>query len=295
MSYMNEMRLEFVCSGIQKCGTTTLHEWLLNTDGIVLPHTKEAPYFSTDNFTTKGVGEYFRLNFPNERGVVGKCTPQYMMYTRSAERLAVHNKQMKIIVILRNPIERLISHYKMNVRRGEETRSIDTAVNECVRGCVSEYDPEREQIVRFGEYGRILNEYLRWFPASQIKIIDFEALESDPFGVYCDVIDFIGVARPAKAPQSVGKRYHVGSTKSKFIASKELVKNPVFLLFKKIMPTKLRRRLRQAYDFWNISNDGDDVVISAESRQLLVEHYKKDIRDCRSILEDRIDVRKWFA
>ena len=113
----------------------------------------------------------------SNKQLLATSTPQYMIYPETFKKIKEDNPNIKIIVILRNPIERLISHYDMSCRQGKEIRNINEVINEQLNNI--EYyrdihsDDTTSKYVVAGEYGRILLKLLEDFELRQIHILSF--------------------------------------------------------------------------------------------------------------------------
>lgn len=120
---------DFLIIGAQKSGTTSLFNWLLETGLVQAPLIKEVSYFdSRIRWPIKYRG-YFTTR---QAGVlIGEATPRYLVYPEISERVhAVLGDGCKIIVVLRDPVERAVSHYFHERRLGFEKRDMYTAMIE---------------------------------------------------------------------------------------------------------------------------------------------------------------------
>lgn len=197
--------MEFLVIGTQKAGTTTLWNLLRDHPQIWLPDAKEAPFFSHTEVYGRGWANYLqRLGVPAGEGVLrGTVTPHYMQGWHDAstrtvvERVAHVLPEVRLIVLLRDPVDRARSQHAMSVARGRERRDVDRALSESLRadklneGRVSP-DDTNTYVVQ-GEYGRILGEYLSVFPRSALHIELSDSLSRNPLGVIRRVLHFLGV------------------------------------------------------------------------------------------------------
>ena len=132
-----------------------------------MPPEKEVEFFQDNQKFIRGkewyYNEYFSLAPPT--AVKGEASTYYMMFTCVPERIHQLYPDIKLFALLRNPIERAYSHYRMAVRRGFENRSFEQSVSESIDMATRadrEIDHNREYLM-FGEYGRIIKNYLRSF------------------------------------------------------------------------------------------------------------------------------------
>jgi hypothetical protein len=127
---MPPLRLpSFFVVGAQKAGTTSLQDWLSQHPDICLPDIKETGFFNRDDVYIRGISWYVK-QFPKCRSadVMGEINPEYMFCKKAAFRIREWIKSPKIIFLLRNPVDRAYSHYRMTVRRGYEELSFSNAL-----------------------------------------------------------------------------------------------------------------------------------------------------------------------
>ncbi len=138
--------------------------------------------------TVKNEDEYTEL-FKDAGGAraIGETSPAYLAVPDSPELIAKMIPDVKMIVILRNPIERAHSHYLMRKRQGKETRE---SFVECLEG--EDLDPMRSYKSR-GFYGEQLERYLKEFPLEQLKIFLYEDFLEDPVSLVQECCKFLDV------------------------------------------------------------------------------------------------------
>ena len=221
-------KLDFLVIGAQKCATTTLFEHLRGHPGIHMPLEKEVPFFSGDNYCETLWREYAARHFGGEDGRLwGKATPQYLCDDRTPGRIKALMPGVKLVAILRDPIDRTWSHYQMGRRRDTEPRDFEAAVNELLgeaalararqqpvpthaRG----YESEGDFYVAWSEYGRMLQRYAELFGPDQILVLYTEDLQADPAGTLDRLLDFIGL-EPGFRPETLGQVIHRGGGSSR--------------------------------------------------------------------------------
>jgi hypothetical protein len=282
--------LDFVVIGAQKGGTTTLFEHLRGHPELCLPADKEAPFFNRPELYSQGVERLFSTYFPQplpEGRLFGTVTPQYMCIAGCAPRLADAFPACRLVAVLRDPVERAYSHYRMAVRRGQETRSFDDAIAAMLSGpdalaAARESTALGETYVAWGEYGRVLDDYLERFAPDQLLVTYTSDLERDPARVITSILKFLGVA--VVLPDGLGERFHVGGSRRRFPnVQRRLRRSPVGWLWKRL-PQGTRSRLFIRFDHWNVRRDanggGGDAVDaprwSAETERRLREHFASD-------------------
>jgi hypothetical protein len=121
----------FIIIGAQKAGTTSLYKYLRQHPNIVPALKKEVKFFDC-NYDL-GL-DWYRSHFPyhsklNGQKMTGEASPHYLFHPLAARRIANVLPEVKLIALLRNPVERAYSHYQLNVRRGREPLSFEQAID----------------------------------------------------------------------------------------------------------------------------------------------------------------------
>ena len=122
---------DFLIIGAQKSGTTSLYDLLTQHPHVERAALKELNYF--DRYFEKGI-EWYRSQFPlpklkgERKPITGEATPDYLFYPDAARRAAQVVPQARLIVLLRNPVDRAYSHYHHQIRKGRETLAFEEAI-----------------------------------------------------------------------------------------------------------------------------------------------------------------------
>ncbi len=211
LTWRSRMQPDFLIVGAMKCGTTSLHYYLAQHPQLMPAFMKEVRFFDgglrgelNDNFK-KGEA-WYRAHFPrptNANQHAFESTPGYIFYPSTVERIFTCNSKMKIIMLLRNPTERAISHYFYISERHYEQPPIikDVLVAE---KSISEYQhchrndspfpfPMMETLLRRGLYAQQIKRFLSYFPQEQILILNSEDLLSQTRQTVRQVFEFVGV------------------------------------------------------------------------------------------------------
>lgn len=162
------MRPDFLVIGAMKAGTTSLHQYLRTHPGAFLPGRKEIDFFSIDTNWARGPAWYERHFASAPSGArLGEASPSYAKHPehpRAAERIASFAPDVRLVYSVRDPVQRLLSHYEHEVARGREARPLSDAL---------EADPRYLDTSR---YGLQLDRYLEHLPADHILVVDAEEL-----------------------------------------------------------------------------------------------------------------------
>jgi hypothetical protein len=191
--------------GAQKSGTTSLYQYLVEHPNIVPPLTKEAHFF--DLHYGRGVS-WYRGCFPYSHLLRGgsltlDASPYYLVHPLAPSRAAALLPQVKLIAILRNPVDRALSHYHHEVRKGREPLSFAEAIERESERLAGEedrlmceptyysYSHHRHSYIRRGHYLEQLRGWAQYFRREQLLVLQSEALFGDPGKVLSVVHDFL--------------------------------------------------------------------------------------------------------
>ncbi|HMJ73571.1 MAG TPA: sulfotransferase domain-containing protein [Solirubrobacterales bacterium] len=286
--------LDFIIIGVQKGGTTSLWEWLRAHPEIAMPNAKEAPiFFLAPEQIPEALEMLVGRAIDGRSGElrVGKAATQYMMGINGtavevvAERIARSLPGVRLIALLRDPIDRAISHYRMSVRRGFEARPFDAVVEELLepenlevaRSCATETNSYLVQ----GEYARILQHYRQRIPDEQIHIESTEDLDREPGLVLDRVLAFLGLPGEYR-PEDLGVRYHVGGTQRR-LDGEELAQLRAYLdehVWSKLGDQRklAKFEFNSFLTLWNVIPDSRRPALSEVNRRRLEVHYRADAR-----------------
>lgn len=191
----------FVVIGAGKAGTTSIYHWLRGHPDVFMPaRIKETFFFSynPDNpdysqlagapdFPVKSVTEYEQLfDEAGDATAVGEATPNYLDSPVAPQRLRSLIPHAKLIVSLRDPVDRVVSHAQMNVRLGL-AEDLEDDIRRMADTDEHEYAPKLE----------------RWFtamPREQFLVINFDDLATDPLLTARQMFRFLGVADSHEPP-----------------------------------------------------------------------------------------------
>jgi hypothetical protein len=189
-----------VIIGAQKAGTTSLHRYLSEHPDVGVPNAKEVHYFSirSDNHM-----DWYRAHFPlqGEAPIVLESSPSYLFHPRAAERVHRALPQVKLIALLRNPVDRAYSQHQMNFRKGIEPLSFEEAIAaepERLRQSEASSDEDWRTMsyiayLKRGLYAEQLQHWLELFPREQLLILRSEAFFQRPEEGVQRTLDFLGL------------------------------------------------------------------------------------------------------
>ncbi len=213
----DEARVAFIIAGVQKAGTTALFDYLGDEPGLALSREKEVHFFDDEarDWAAPDYGAYHAQFPPFDGRPRGEATPIYLYWPGSLERIAAYSPAMKLVILLRDPVERAWSHWKMEYARGVETQPFAWCIREGRQRLFSRetsaarpwgFDREISYVER-GFYGEQVARVYGLFPRDQVLVLTAEGLRADPGATLAQVRRFLGLAKGA-AP--VPRDVHVG-------------------------------------------------------------------------------------
>jgi hypothetical protein len=190
-------RLDFIVAGAQKSGTTALNYYLKRHPKIALPNQKELHFFDSDARFSGDTVSYQELHnlFPPVRPdtIAGENTPNYLYWPPALGRVHAYNPGIKLIILLRNPIDRAFSQWNMQRVRGNEPLDFLDAV-EAAPERLTKLPPEKLRKFAYvdrGHYGEQIERALSIFPREQLLILKYEDFRTQQRGVVNNVFQFL--------------------------------------------------------------------------------------------------------
>ena len=207
------LRPAFLVVGAQKAGTSSLHTWLAALPGMALPRDKETHYLTHPERTRLGADWYadqFEVGgggSDHSAHLLGEVDPELLHHPLAARRVRAVFGAPKIVVVLRNPVERARSQHAMSVARGLEQLPFPVALereSERLRGTGPDSKAARHySYLERSRYGRDVQRYLDRFGKEGVLLLRFEDLfapldEERRRRVFQGLLDFVGYSGPLR-------------------------------------------------------------------------------------------------
>ena len=210
---------DFIILGTQKGGTRTLYHYLDHHPQILMSKKSEVHFFDLN--IEKG-DQWYKAQFPiyKKKHMFGECSPYYLYHPLVPVRIERFNPKMKFIVLLRDPVERAFSHYRMEIHRGKETFPFSKAILVRKEEVANNENRLKQKIIKsskihqrysYLERGIYHTQLERWFSnfdKRQFLIIQSEAFFLKTQETLNKVFNFLNVG-----PQIVNdtKKYNEGT------------------------------------------------------------------------------------
>ena len=200
-------KLDFMIAGTQKSGTSVLTYYLNQHPAIAMAHKEEAHlvvqprrhFFDNEAMFAGGKIDYDLLHqdvrVTAQTLVTGTCTPVYTYWKPAMQRIHDYNPSLKLIILLRNPIDRAFSHWNMQRDRKLDSLSFLAAVKEEENRAWEAYPLQLRKFsyVERGFYSEQMERVFKFFPREQVLVIKFDDLRRDYRAVTDKIFNFLGV------------------------------------------------------------------------------------------------------
>ena len=185
--------------GAMRAGTTSLTVYLTDSKDIFIPKEKEIPFFTNHN-TFDEYKIYLKEFFSNsnEAQLIGTSTPIYYIYPEFFKIIKEFNPNTKLIFLLRDPIQRLISHIDHTSRLGYEKRSFKNIITDQLNNIVdlrkTKYLDRTGKYIVASEYGRIINELSKIFDKDKILLLQLNDFINQSKSIKEEICDFLKIS-----------------------------------------------------------------------------------------------------
>jgi len=275
----------FFIVGVPKAGTTSLYEYLKNISGIFMSPIKEPNYFSINTVPKnhpvlkpiRDKKKYLELfeTVTNEK-IIGEASPDYLADKDSALLIHQFSPKAKILISLRDPVERAFSDYLIHVRQGLMNLSFTEQLDKELK---QKIDPAKPNCrLAYGFYFENIKKYIEVFGSKQVKIIIFEEFIKDPISTIKDILKFLDVNNTLH--NFNGKIHNPYQGPRGTISQYLLTSNSTSKIAKKILPSSIRRIIRERI----LIAKKQKPNMKAKDRETLVNYYLNDVKKLENFL-----------
>ncbi len=257
----------FIVAGGVRCATGWIRECLSEHPEIYM-QPKETHYF--DQNYDKGY-EWYNGFFQDKtlETIIGEKTASYLHDEQVAIRIKETLPEVKLIFCLRDPVDRMYSHYTMSASSDNDLRHIGF-----LKGV--EFD---SKFMEMGLYCRQLAPFFSKFPRENILIKIYEDIQSDPFAFISEMYDFVGASPEFKAP-STQLRTKLGQLEhnSWFWGNiSKVMLHPRAPFFFRTYYTRMRP-------------NEDDEILSNDIYKRFVDFYRDDMLELETLLDKDLNI-----
>lgn len=228
----------FIIGGAMKAGTTSLHYYLQAHPQVFIPERpQELHFFDMDKNFEKGLDWYLNHFSPAtpQHKAIGQTSPVYIYDPKVPPRIAQALPEVKLIFILRNPVDRAYSHYWHSIKMGSEDLSFEQALEREQERIAPGGKPRIAfSYVDRGWYADQLERYSKHFSRDNMLILLSENMKKDPSGVIDQCCKFLGVEpRGAWILENLPKKYYNAARLPRFRTVQKWIA-PYYYRYRKI-------------------------------------------------------------
>ena len=287
------MKVDFFIVGAPKAGTTSLYHYLSEHPQVVMSSQKEPDYFSDKEIQEQGMyyaksrvntlDKYKSLFVQKESVVYGEASVSYLFYENVAEDIKKYNPNAKIIIMLRNPIERAFSHYLMDYRLGLISDSFENIIAK--KSKHKNAHLFYQQYIEVSKYATQIQRYLDFFEKENILFIDYEDFKKNVSKTVDQVYNFLNISTEFVAD--------INTKHNTFIMPKNKIIRLIysFVFLRKILtilfPIYLVKHIRVLL----FKSDKKPELLK-ETRSLLKKIFNDDIKKLEEVLAKNYS--KWI-
>jgi hypothetical protein len=292
----------FIVLGAGKAGTQSIYNYLSEHPDVYMSPTKETNFFALygqqadfkgppdpiNRYSIADMAEYqAQFRGVTHEKAIGEISPLYLYNPKAPERIKQNIPDVKLIAILRNPVDRAFSCYLF--LRGRLTETIldfdEALLAEPER--IDKNWPWPWHYKKLGFYHEQLQRYYSLFDREQIRVYLYEDFQANNIATMQDMFGFLGVDNTFVPDVSLQYNYS-GVPKNKLLQYVLTGPNPIQTVLKPLMPTKLRRRLVSKIKRRNLTKP----TLSPEVRKRLTAIYREETLKLQDLLQR--DLSHWL-
>lgn len=296
----------FLVIGAGKAGTTSIDLYLQEHPQVYMSPVKEPNFFALEgekinfqgpkaenlinSWSVNDWEKYLELfKGVKDEKAIGETSPLYLYSPKAPERIRHYIPNVKLIVILRNPVERAFSAYVYLLGEGRESfKDFAQALSQEEKRINANW----EWIWHYqnlGFYYTQLQRYFDIFDRNQIRVYLFEELNNNPVGLLQDIFQFIAVD-DRFVPNTSMKAKVSRVTKNRFLQNFLEKPNLIKDILRLVIPANIRKPMAAKTYRKNIS---EPPKLSPEIRKQLIQVYWEDILQLQDLIQ--LDLSKWLA
>lgn len=295
------MKLNFICGGAPKSGTTTLYNILKEHPDIYLSSYKEPMFFNNDAHYIKGIDWYYRTYFNNysEEKIISDFSPAYLANPLTAGRIELNcGNDVKFLFIVRNPVNRSYSQYLHSKRDLNEDLPFIEALNkEEQRMKLYKETNNFNLILKHGYikeslYFENIKRYIDIFGRENIKVLIFEEMVANMQDTISDILYFLNINTGVELNMNTKSN---SSSVPRLMLIKKIMRKDSFVkrVVKRMFSVKKRQKIRQNIHRLNNKPYKYDMIKGQEYQMIFNKYFKDDIMRLETLLN--IDLDQWKA
>ena len=272
----------FFIVGVPKGGTTSLHEYLNSVPGIFMSKNKE-PYFFCpimvpDNLPFRPIRDekkYLALfKKVKDEKIIGESSTLYFFDPETPNLIHKKIPDAKILISLRDPIDRLFSHYLLTRKEGFAEKTFHEQIQKELHDKVNYSEPHMR--LRAGMYSKCVKRYLDKFGTNQVKIIIFEEWIKNPKKTVEDIMKFLDINQRL---EHLNVDDHNPYTVNRWDGVTRVIRKPFMNSIKDMLPYSTRQFIGKS-----LEKEVKKPKMEEKEREFLKKFYKDDVDELKKIL-----------
>lgn len=275
--------------GVQKAGTTSMHNWLAQHPSVFAPEEFKDVDYVADPEKARHAAEYLKRDYAGHAGqkIILQTNVNYILYEDALDRIKKLSPGAKLIVILRDPVARAISAYRYFRKLGNESRSLEDALLYEPRSNLK-YSKRNNDIsyLEHGMYGEQLERVYQKFAPENILVLQFEELKEDPEGLIKRSFSFLEVDpgfRPVFYKKNRTGSIHLQWLHGMLTNTSRVRKVLVKYLLDWWLPMHRRQLIRRKLIDMNTGKKGEDPI-SNDLRVRLQDIFTEDQKKLEAMM-----------
>ena len=292
----------FLIIGAPKAGTTALYHYLSEHPQIYMSPVKEPKFFAFEGEQINFCGpgdlkkdyvtdiEAYKTLFSkvSQEIAIGEASPGYLHSAQAPERIHHYIPDAKLIVIIRDPVERAYSHFLSLVRQDLEPLTDFTQAMETEEERIRNNWSPRWLYKQRGFYYAQLKRYFDLFDRSQIRVYIHKDFKTNSVGVLQDIFQFLDVD-DTFVPDTSQKHNATYTHRNKVLHKLLKEQNPIKSILKPLLSSPLRQGIKT--NIRNL-NTGKRPQLQPKIRKQFIEEYREDILKLQELIQR--DLSGWL-
>ena len=279
------MKVNTFIVGAPKAGTTSLYFYLQQHPDVCMSEIKEPNYFTAqqvvnlyyDVSPVNSEDWYHSIFVEPTKRIVGEGSVSYLFYPEVAQKIYEYNSEARILIILRNPVQRAFSHYLMDCRLG----LCDISLEEILKN-PSKYPHFYQQFIVLGMYHQQIKRYIDVFGQNQVKVMFYDDLKTDANLFIDQIFSFLNLTSVKIKLDVKNKFKKPSSTIIAKLYQFKWLRSYLNIIFPKVLLLKIKSVLFK---------DSKKPKLDPSIKRKLSNIYKNDIAELSKLLSK--DLSAW--
>lgn len=273
--------------GVPKSGSTSLHNYLNKHPAICMSKIKEPNYFTAEEIKKQNlyykdaplinnINEYSSIFEHNNEKIIGESSVSYLFYPNTAKKLFNYNPKAKIIILLRNPIERSFSHYLMDFTSGY----FDYKFNEIIKNNFKIKDSNTyQQIIELSLYYNQIKSYYEIFDEKDILILFQEDLNKNINSTLNKICDFLEITKYSNKNDQSNKKLHAYKKPRNIFVNYLYKQQKIKSIIRNTISSNLKNKLKSL-----LVKEAVKPEMSNSERRYLQSLFKNDVEQLSNLI-----------